>query len=177
MSASFINEYSGALCCSYRNITCDTNLVIRFNQDLVVFAQCHQKHDGGDVFEAVDPLASLWPLAAHVHHSDPEESDRLLSASDGMRKQTVWAKRCLRRTDEIPEYDALQVKRVLDDPCGGHSDPEHILLRGHIWQDSNPIQWVQVAGKYGEIQLLTHSLGFESETWRSCSRHWIEMES
>lgn len=59
MSASFIKEYSGALCCSYRNITCDTNLVIRFHQDLVVFAQRYQKHDGGDVFEAVDPLASF----------------------------------------------------------------------------------------------------------------------
>ena len=45
-------------------------LVVRLDEDLVVLAQRRQEHDRGHVLEAVDPLAALGPLAAHVHHPE-----------------------------------------------------------------------------------------------------------
>lgn len=115
---------------------------------MVVFAQRHQEHDGGDIFKAVDPLASLRPLATHVHHSGTEKSNRLLSTNDGINHaDSTRDDRQQTKCSGVPKYDALQVKRVLDDACGGHSDPQHILLRGHVRQVSNPIQRIQVAEK------------------------------
>jgi len=34
-------------------------LIVRLYQNLVIFAECYQEHDGGDVFKAVDPLPSF----------------------------------------------------------------------------------------------------------------------
>jgi len=34
-------------------------LIVRLHQNLVIFAECYQEHDGGDVFKAVDPLPSF----------------------------------------------------------------------------------------------------------------------
>lgn len=62
----------------------------------------------------------------------------------------------------VPEYDALQVKRVLDDARGGHSDPQHVLLRGHVRRVSNAIQWIQVTEKCTKISLLIKSIVWSS---------------
>lgn len=32
----------------------------------------------------------------------------------------------------VPEDDVIQVKRVLNDAGGGYSDPQNVLLGGHI---------------------------------------------
>ena len=36
-----------------------SHLVVRLDQDLVILAERHQEHDGGDVLKAVDPLPPL----------------------------------------------------------------------------------------------------------------------
>lgn len=36
-----------------------SHLIVRLHQDLIVLAKRHQKHDGGDVLKAVDPLPPL----------------------------------------------------------------------------------------------------------------------
>ena len=46
------------------------HLIVRLHQDLVVFAERHQEHDGGDVLKAVDPLPPFWPLTSHIHHPE-----------------------------------------------------------------------------------------------------------
>ena len=43
--------------------------VVRFHQDLVVLAEGHQEHDGGDLLKTMDPLPPLRTLAANIHHS------------------------------------------------------------------------------------------------------------
>lgn len=44
------------------------HLTARLYQDLVVLAERHQKHDGSDLLETVDPLPPFRALAANVHH-------------------------------------------------------------------------------------------------------------
>lgn len=46
-----------------------TYLAALLEQDLVVLAQGHAEDDGRHVFEAVDPLLSFAPLAAHIEHA------------------------------------------------------------------------------------------------------------
>lgn len=38
----------------------------------------------------------------------------------------------------LPEDDVIQVKGVLDDAGGGYSDPQNILLGGHVPRGSDP---------------------------------------
>ena len=45
-----------------------THLVVWFKQNLIVFREGDQKDDGGNVFETVNPLPSLWSLTSYVHH-------------------------------------------------------------------------------------------------------------
>lgn len=45
-------------------------LVVRLHQNLVVLTQGHKKHNGGDVFKAVNPLPPLRPLTPYIHHPD-----------------------------------------------------------------------------------------------------------
>ena len=40
----------------------------------------------------------------------------------------------------LPEYDALQVERVLYDPSGWDSNPKNVLLGGQIRRFCNTIQ-------------------------------------
>ena len=40
----------------------------------------------------------------------------------------------------LPEYDALQVERVLYDPSGWDSNPKNVLLGGQITRFCNTIQ-------------------------------------
>lgn len=47
-----------------------TYLVVRLHQDLVVLTQGHKKHNGGDVFKAVNPLPPLRSLTPYIHHPD-----------------------------------------------------------------------------------------------------------
>ena len=46
-----------------------SHLVIRLEEDLIVFWQSHQKDDRRYILEAVDPLSALRSLASHVDHS------------------------------------------------------------------------------------------------------------
>lgn len=46
-----------------------TYLVALLQEDLVVFAQSHAEDDGGDVFEAMDPLLSLAALTTDIEHA------------------------------------------------------------------------------------------------------------
>ena len=39
------------------------------NQHLVVFGKGNQEDDGSDIFEAMDPLFPLRPLATNVKHA------------------------------------------------------------------------------------------------------------
>ena len=50
------------------------HLVIRLEEDLIVFWQSHQKDDRRYVLEAVDPLSALRSLASHVDHSETLKS-------------------------------------------------------------------------------------------------------
>lgn len=46
---------------------------------------------------------------------------------------------------QAPEDDVLQVKRVLDDAGGGHTDPQHVLLGGQVARGGNAVHIGQVA--------------------------------
>ena len=55
------------------------------------------------------------------------------------------------RSDQIlPEYDALQVKRVFDDARGRDSNPQHVLLSGKKGRLCDSVQRVQVTTGGGE---------------------------
>lgn len=43
-----------------------------------------------------------------------------------------------------PEYDALQVERVLDNTRGRDSNPQHVLLGGEVAWLGDPVQRIQV---------------------------------
>ena len=39
----------------------------------------------------------------------------------------------------LPESNFLQVEGVLNDACGGHSDPQNVLLCGDVAWRSHPV--------------------------------------
>lgn len=43
-----------------------------------------------------------------------------------------------------PEYDALQVKGILNDACGGDADPQYVLLSWQVGVFGDPVQRIQV---------------------------------
>ena len=45
------------------------DLIIAFDEDLVVFGKGNNEKDGSDIFKAVNPLATFGALTAHVHHA------------------------------------------------------------------------------------------------------------
>ena len=47
---------------------------------------------------------------------------------------------------DLPKDDVFQVKRILNDASGGHSDTEHILLCGHERWHGDPVNVRQVTG-------------------------------
>lgn len=55
-------------------------------------------------------------------------------AADGFQLADRLQSRQQRRlhVTPLPEDDVIQVKGVLDDAGGGYSDPQNILLGGHI---------------------------------------------
>lgn len=44
----------------------------------------------------------------------------------------------------LPKDDVFQVKRILDDASGGHSNTKHVLLRRHERRHGNPVNVSQV---------------------------------
>lgn len=46
-----------------------------------------------------------------------------------------------------PEDDVIQVKWVLDDAGGGYSDPQNVLLGGHVPRGSDAFQIVKVTAE------------------------------
>lgn len=55
-----------------KNPKTSPHLIVRLDQHLVVLAQGDEEHDGSDVLEAVNPLASLRALPADVNHAEDD---------------------------------------------------------------------------------------------------------
>ena len=64
----FANYKKRSLCSTGNRTPHPAYLIVRLGQDLVIFAQSNQKNNGGDTLKAVNPLPSLRPLAADIHH-------------------------------------------------------------------------------------------------------------
>lgn len=126
----------------------NSHLVVAFSQDLVVFAERHQKDDGGDVLKAVYPLPPLWPLTSHIHHSavtvEAMSREQDMSHSDAYSRTFEPLPNML-RCCLSPEDDILHVKGVFNDTRGWHSHSQDVLevrdIRG-LW---NPIQVCEIA--------------------------------
>lgn len=76
-----------------KNPTKLSYLIVGLNQDLVVLAECNQKHDGGYVLKTVDPLPPLRPLTPDIHHPDLSMVEE--KKESPKRKQKVCQMTCL----------------------------------------------------------------------------------
>jgi hypothetical protein len=54
-------------------------LITLFEQDLVIFAQCHAENDRSHVLEAMNPLLSLTSLTPYIEHAAIPVSSRKIS--------------------------------------------------------------------------------------------------
>lgn len=68
------------------------HLIIRLDQDLVILAECNQKHDGRDILKAVDPLPPFWPLTPNIHHPDGGTMEGKKEPSNRGQKESHWLK-------------------------------------------------------------------------------------
>lgn len=120
-----------------------SHLTCALKQDLVIFVQCHQENDRRDVFEAVDPFPPLWTLTPNINHPVQSRSSDRFNTPQRMKHFAFF--------EASPEYDRADFKGVFDDSSGRNSNPENILLRGHIQRSCYSLQIIQVTKNWNHI--------------------------